>query len=321
MSSPPSVARDLDTEIDSARDSLAEACLDQLTYAFGLHNRTWANGLLRPIFGRAVRRFAGLMRQIDSEFGEYGTAGGSALLVDRFCAGREATGIENIPADGPLMIVANHPGAYDAAALASFVERDDLKFIVRDVSALRQLPNIREIAVFTPKGKNSYRRIRPARECIRQLKNGGALLIFPRGRFEPDPDSMENPDIGLNKWSPILQLLANSVPETKILTTVVGGVISPKALRHPITWFRSAPKRKQRLAFMYQLMRQALSGREVFGLRPRVTFGEIVVAGEHKDVMAAVEAAMRRTMALHLARPRTPVAAVESGDRPSTAHL
>jgi hypothetical protein len=52
---------------------------------------------------------------------------------------------------------------------------------------------------------------------------------------------------------------------------------------HPITWFRRARPDRQRLAFMYQFIRQMIAGKELFGLTPRVTFGELVSAENTRD--------------------------------------
>jgi hypothetical protein len=51
---------------------------------------------------------------------------------------------------------------------------------------------------------------------------------------------------------------------------------------------------------MYQIIRQALSGKELFGLQPRVTFGELLSSINHKTTLAEIEQAAKRTMARHL---------------------
>jgi hypothetical protein len=68
-----------------------------------------------------------------------------------------------------------------------------------------------------------------------------------------------------------------------VLVTMVSGVISKKAMRHPITWVRKARPDRQRLAFMYQMIRQMIAGNETFGLTPRVTFGDLVSAENTTD--------------------------------------
>jgi len=138
------------------------------------------------------------------------------------------------------------------------------------------------------------------RESIRHLRNGGALLIFPRGNIEADPEFMPDPDAEFSSWSRSLEIFMQRVPDLQILVTIASGVISPAAMRHPITWFRKDRPDKQRLAFIYQLARQILSGKQIFDLMPRVTFGD-VLTGNHQHVLSEVEQAACRTLEKHMA--------------------
>jgi hypothetical protein len=138
------------------------------------------------------------------------------------------------------------------------------------------------------------------RESIRHLKNGGALLIFPRGSIEADPAFMPDPDGEFHLWSRSLEIFLQRVPNLQILITIASGVISPVAMRHPITWFRKGRPDRQRLAFLYQLIRQFLSGKQLFDLAPRVTFGDCIV-GNHEHMLVEIEQAACRTLAKHMA--------------------
>jgi hypothetical protein len=125
-------------------------------------------------------------------------------------------------------------------------------------------------------------------------------LIFPRGGIEPDPSFMPTPDAEFNTWSRSLEIILKNVPQTQVLVAAVSGVISEPMMKHPITWFRKSRPDKQRLAFMYQMIRQVLSGKELFGLTPRVTFGEVLSSLNHQNVLVEIEQSARRTMAKHL---------------------
>jgi hypothetical protein len=87
---------------------------------------------------------------------------------------------------------------------------------------------------------------------------------------------MPHPDAEFDHWSRSLEIFLKHVPHTQVLVTIVSGVISKAAMYHPITWFRKARPDRQRLAFMYQMIRQMITGTEVFGLTPRITFGDLV---------------------------------------------
>jgi hypothetical protein len=44
-----------------------------------------------------------------------------------------------------------------------------------------------------------------------------------------------------------------------------------------------------------------LSGRELFGLTPRVTFGEIIAGRNHEHMLVEIEQAAHRTLNQHMA--------------------
>lgn len=90
---------------------------------------------------------------------------------------------ENIPVDGRMVIVANHPlGALDALALIDLVGsvRRDVKILANDV--LMQLDQLRSLLLPLPvfggtDGKNSA----GLREAYRSLEREEALIVFPAG--------------------------------------------------------------------------------------------------------------------------------------------
>jgi hypothetical protein len=179
------------------------------------------------------------------------------------------------------------------------VDRADAKIIVGEVPPYHQLPNVSRHVLFSPPVKNTFGRMQTIRNAIRHLKEGGALLIFPRGGIEPDPAFMSNLDAEFHLWSRSLEIFLQRVPQTRVLVTIVSGVISQAAMRHPITSFRKARPDRQRLAFIYQMSRQILSGKEIYGLNPRVTFGEVLSSTNHRYMLLEIERSARRTLELH----------------------
>lgn len=86
-----------------------------------------------------------------------------------------------IPAEGPLLVVANHPsGAADGLVLADLLlrRRGDLRILAnRWLAAIPELqPLVLAVDVFRP-GANG----RALRAALRHLRGGGALLMFPAG--------------------------------------------------------------------------------------------------------------------------------------------
>ncbi len=93
--------------------------------------------------------------------------------------------LRRIPRDGPLIVVGNHPfGAIDGIILASILgrRRQDVKIMANYV--LRRIPQLNDVLLFVdPYGDESSARnnLRPLKESIKWLRQGGALGIFPAG--------------------------------------------------------------------------------------------------------------------------------------------
>lgn len=260
-----------------------------------------AKAMIRLIFGRAVRRFSEMLAEFDRVIGQHGSAAGARWLLPHFVAGYEARGDQIIPQDGPLLIVANHPASYDGMVISAYVNRPDYKIIIGEIPPYRYLPHVSQHAIFSPPVINTFGRMQTVRNAIQHLKNDGALLIFPRGGIEPDPAFMPDPDAEFDRWSRSLEIFLQRVPRTRVLVTMVSGVIARASMRHPITWFRRTRPDRQRLAFIHQIIRQILSGRELFGLSPRVTFGKVLSGANRENILSEIGQSARQTLVQHMA--------------------
>ena len=56
---------------------------------------------------------------------EQGVAAGARWVLPRFVKSFTAHGVRHIPDEGPLVIAANHPAAYDSLVISAHVERPD----------------------------------------------------------------------------------------------------------------------------------------------------------------------------------------------------
>lgn len=268
----------METKEAALTDLLTDNLIYEITKALALPQTPGIRKMILRLAGRAIRQFTELASQLDCVIGRDGLAGGARWLLPRFVKGCSAQGVENIPPAGPLVVASNHPASMDSVVISAYIARRDYKVIIGEIPFFRNLPNIRENAIFAPEPADTIGRMQVIRDVIRHLENDGAILIFPRGQIEPDPAWMPHPDAGFDHWSRSLEIFLKRVPHTRVLVTIVSGVISKAAMRHPITWFRKARPDRQRLAFMYQFVRQMLAEQEVFGLSPRVTFGRPLCA-------------------------------------------
>lgn len=255
---------------------LTETLIDEIARALALPQTQQIKKLIAWLTGKAIKRFTEIAAELDCVVEKQGIAGGARWLLPQFVKDHSAQGIENIPPAGPLVIASNHPAFVDSVVISAHVPRRDYKVIIGEIPFFKNLPHIKENAIFAPAPSDPMGRMQVVREVIRHLKNGGAILIFPRGGIEPDPAWMPRPDADFDHWSRSLEIFLKHVPNTQVLVTIVSGVISRAAMHHPITWFRKARPERQRLAFMYQFIRQMIAGKDVFGLRPRVTFGDLI---------------------------------------------
>jgi hypothetical protein len=286
--------------------NLTESLVSEIIKALALPPTRHIRKLVCWLTGRALRRFAELASDLDCVVGKEGLAGGARWLLPRFVKEHSARGVENIPPAGPLVIASNHPASIDSVVISAYIPRQDYKVIVGEIPFFKNLPHIRENAIFAPDPADSMGRMQVVREGIRHLRNNGAILIFPRGSIEPDPAWMPQPEAEFGQWSRSLEIFLKHVPHTRVLITIVSGVISRAAMQHPITWFRKARPDRQRLAFMYQMVRQMIAGREFYGLAPRVTFGDLVSAEtalDRQHMLRAITQSADRVLKAHMAAP------------------
>jgi len=242
MSLPPPATLDALTDVNLA-DLLDSAGLSRL------HGTPFGR-LLRP----PARRFARVAHEFDRRVGAHGLSQGSAWLMAQMTAGLRTTGAEQVPAHGPVVILANHPGMTDTVALfSSLPHRPDLRVIAQDRPFLRALPHVARQLIFLPGDASG--RMAALRAGARHLQEGGALLTFPAGEIEPDPAAfgLERALASLESWSDSYRLFARLVPGTRFVPTLVSHVISPAAQRHPLTLLRRTPPNREKLAAALQI--------------------------------------------------------------------
>jgi 1-acyl-sn-glycerol-3-phosphate acyltransferase len=238
--------------------------------------------LMRPIAHHVAGRFV----RYDWALGEVGICDGSAWIVDDATGGLAVEGREGVPAQGPLLVVANHPGLSDAVALLSALGREDAWLVTADYPFLRAMRLASQRFLFV--SDNRADRLSAFRSIVSRLRAGETVIVFPAGGLELDPAlSRETALASLATWSRSIELLARLAEGTLVIPAAISGVVSRFAFDHPLAKRRGVLQERQRMATLLQLALPAYKPRRV-----SVSFGVPIAPCVGRDVHAAVIDAM-----------------------------
>jgi len=242
--------------------------------------------VMRRLIGPLAHQLAGRFVAYDRALGENGLRDGSARIIDDATGGIAAAGREHIPAHGPLLIVANHPGLSDAVAILAAIGREDAWIVAADYPFLHALRLASRRFLFVSDDRSG--RLSTIRRIVMALRRGETVLLFPAGGLEPDPYLSRAAAVAsLATWSRSIALFARLARGTLVVPAAVRGVVSPSAFDHPLARRREPVKERQRVASLLQLALPAYRSHRV-----RITFGAPIVAARTTDVHAAVVDAM-----------------------------
>jgi 1-acyl-sn-glycerol-3-phosphate acyltransferase len=290
--------------MDEETLSLAKTLIDEMVSAAGLPRIPLFQGLFWLLFRGVTTRFAGLGVTFDRITRDEGLPRACSWGLSHFGVQITARGGEHIPATGPLLVVANHPGAFDAFLVFSQLVRKDIHWISTEIPFLRSLPNVCPHVIFASR-TDTRSRITALRSAIRHLKDGGTLLYFGAGHRDPDPSVYPGATEQMDAWLPGIDVFCRHVPGLRMLPTVVSGVVSPSWAHHPITWLRRKPIDSRRLAEFGQVISlmlrpggQMLDSAISFG--PPMTAAALQAESSGQDVLPAVIALEKALLAEHL---------------------
>lgn len=234
-----------------------------------MFKRHWMQSTLRLLLSPPLKRFADIVSGLDESVARFGFPEASRQLLPRFVRNAEIVGQEHIPQDGPVLIISNHPGIMDGLLIASRLQRSDLKIVVTGFPPYDALSKLKDNFIFTTNELSD--KISAIRQSVRQLQDGGALLIFPRGTLEPDPAVMAGAETTISKWSPSIELFLRKVPEARLVITIVSGLIAPSSLRNPFVRLGRTPTERQSVAEVLQMIRHIYMPRSL-RVSPKLTF-------------------------------------------------
>lgn len=168
----------------------------------------WKSGPARALanFGTAsmehllaLRNCSTLYQQVDRSSGSESFPA-AALDVLGICTRVAAAELDNIPRQGPTVLVANHPfGGLEGLILLALLERirPDVKILANQL--LARIPELRERLIPVDpfsRPHSAQQNLRPMRRALHWVNAGGALMIFPAGEvssFMPAAGSIGDP--------------------------------------------------------------------------------------------------------------------------------
>jgi hypothetical protein len=282
---------------------IQSAITDEIFYALGLGRRSILRRALGWVFGLPTNRFAHIMAGVDAAVAEGGPPAGCQRMLDALGVHAKVAGVDNIPHSGPVVILANHPGAYDSMAIGSLIPRTDLNVIVAKTRLYQVLPHIHPHMHYASQDRSES--MTALRQATQHLQEGGALLQFGSGLIEPDPALFPVDDAVFERWSPSIEILLRKVPGLQIVPTIASHVLLKGFANHPFTRLRRKPMDQRRLAEFMQIIQQLLFPKSV-DARPCISFGKpfdlaaLEANGTQRRLMPAVLARIQDQLAYHL---------------------
>ncbi len=248
---------------------VTDVAFSQIMSVMGLKHPSLISRIMYFFLSSPVKRMAALVVELDKNIYLEGCNKAAIKFMAHFVTDVDVRGAENIPKHGPLLLMSNHPAAYDVIILAASIQRDDLKILGSDVQFFKQLPNIANVIIPVPYHIPS--RLQTVRASINHLKNGGALLIFPRGNVEPDPAVSPGAEDSLNGWSASLELFLRKVPQTISVIAIASGILSKGWFKNPLIKLWKKYEQRQKVAEIFQIATQLITGRKISSV-PLVTY-------------------------------------------------
>jgi len=240
-------------------DVVTDVLFSQIMSVMGLKQPNWVSRFLFLILSSPVKRMSTMLVEFDQNISKKGCNQATKEFMGHFVTKVDLRGAENIPEQGPLLLMCNHPAAYDVIIVVACIRRDDLKILASDVQFIKKLPNIANLLIPVPYHIPS--RLQTVRASIQHLKNGGALLIFPRGDVEPDPAVSPGAEQSLNGWSASLELFLRKVPQTMSVVAIASGILSKRWFKNPLIKLWKKYEQRQKVAEIFQVATQLITGK------------------------------------------------------------
>lgn len=185
-----------ETRVAAELAALSAAEIVSALGAKGLSPRL--RGVVERVALRPSRRLGRTLAHFDALIGAVGIAKAARSALAKFGAGLHIDGAA--PVRGSLLVVTNHPGAYDALAIIAALGRDDVMLVAGDRAFLRAMPALSEHLVFVD-DTSAFGRLAGLRRALARVAEGRALVQFGAGVIEPDARFVADGEDVLGAWS------------------------------------------------------------------------------------------------------------------------
>lgn len=260
---------------------LSASLMNEVVGAVGLPKNRLTRALMWRLAGKPALRLAQIGVNFEKLIAQEGMPKACAWSLTHFCKPARVYYEEEIPQEGPLLLAANHPGAYDVLLYTAMLKRKDVCWIATEIPFLRLLPNASNHIFYVDRADISNR-VGVLRQIAHHLKDGGAMVYFASGHRDPDPAVFPGAEKEIDNWLPIYELLFRNVPEMKVQPVVASGIVSEQWARHLITRLRRRQLDRHRLAEFGQVISQLLNPGKLL-ITPAVTFGRVVNREDLED--------------------------------------
>jgi putative hemolysin len=270
-----------------------------------------ARPLLERLLGLTACRAAYEARVAGRDGGEFPAAVLEALDISTDC---DAMDLQRLPADGPLIVAANHPrGALDGLVLAQLIarRRGDVRLIANHL--LARIPELEQLCFFVDpfaRAGAAERSLAGLRAAHLWLRRGGAVIIFPAGEVAHEAAGADARTPGDSAWKPTLGRMAAATGASVVPVHIDGA--------NSAAFYRAGA--------VHPALRTALLARELLrarGERVRVRVGAPIAARNviRAGTAAAATALVRRASESLRAAPTVDAVAEDVAVLPAEALL